>query len=180
MPTPAYLTIEGTAQGLISKDANTADSVGNAYQQNHPDECLIQMFENHVTVPRDPQSGQPTGLRVHAPASFTKAYDKASPLLWNSLATGEILQLKMAFFRTSLSGQQEKYFEIKWTDALLVDGKGFVYDCLDPETKSYPHMETWFFTYRAVQWDHTVCGTSGGDDWRQLNTKGTSRAAPAA
>ncbi|MGO1081141.1 Hcp family type VI secretion system effector [Inquilinus sp. CA228] len=176
MPTPAYLTITGQSQGPISKGANTADSVGNAYQQNHPDECLVQMFENHVAIPRDPQSGQPTGLRVHEPASFTKAYDKASPLLWQALANGETLELKMAFFRTSLAGQQEKYFEISWTDALLVEGKGFVYDCLDPDTKNYPHMETWCFSYRAVQWEHVKCGTVGSDDWRQLNTSGASRA----
>ena len=67
MPTPAYMRIEGEKQGLITAGTFTEDSVGNIYQEGHEDEVLVQGFEHQVLLPRDPQSGQPTGQRVHKP-----------------------------------------------------------------------------------------------------------------
>lgn len=65
MATPAYMSITGTKQGLITAGAFTADSVGNTYQEGHEDQVVVQGFSHEVIIPRDPQSGQPTGQRVH-------------------------------------------------------------------------------------------------------------------
>ncbi|SIS16074.1 type VI secretion system effector, Hcp1 family, partial [Aquipseudomonas alcaligenes] len=35
MPTPAYLSLEGTKQGLITAGTFTEDSVGNIFQEGH-------------------------------------------------------------------------------------------------------------------------------------------------
>lgn len=61
MPTPCYISITGQTQGNITAGAFTADSVGNIYVQGHEDEMLVQEFLHNVTVPTDPQSGQPGG-----------------------------------------------------------------------------------------------------------------------
>ena len=61
MPTPCYISITGQTQGNITAGAFTADSVGNIYVQGHEDEMLVQEFLHNVTVPTDPQSGQPAG-----------------------------------------------------------------------------------------------------------------------
>jgi type VI secretion system secreted protein Hcp len=66
MPTPAYLSIEGATQGNITEGAFTEDSVGNVYQEGHENEILVEAFSHTVTVPTDPQSGQPTGQRVQS------------------------------------------------------------------------------------------------------------------
>ena len=68
MPTPCYISITGQTQGNITAGAFTADSVGNIYVQGHEDEMLVQEFLHNVTVPTDPQSGQPAGQRVLAGA----------------------------------------------------------------------------------------------------------------
>lgn len=167
MPVPAYIKISGQTQGNITQGAFTADSVGNVYQEGHEDECLVQAMDGTVKIPRDPQSGQPTGTRVHEPAGFTKTFDKASPLLWQALASGEVLQIEQRFYRTAMTGQQEHYFTIKWTDAVLVDGKAYMPNCLDPACQQFQHMEDWKFTYRKIEWTHEKCGTSGSDDWRK-------------
>jgi type VI secretion system secreted protein Hcp len=166
MPTPGYITVNGATQGNITSGAFTAASVGNIYQSGHEDSCLVEAMTCEVMIPRDPQSGQPTGQRVHQPSTFTKVFDKASPMLWQALCSGEVLQIAMDFYRTSMAGTQEKYFTIKWTDAVLVDGKGYMPNCLDPSMSSFTNMETWSFTYRKIEWDHDVAGTSGSDDWR--------------
>ncbi|MDQ0505575.1 Hcp family type VI secretion system effector [Xanthobacter agilis] len=171
MPQPAYISITGTKQGLISKGAFTSDSVGNIWQEGHEDECIVQAFSSNVIIPRDPQSGQPTGSRVHQPATITKYQDKASPLLWQALSTGEVLsEVTLSFWRTSTAGQQEKYFTIKWEDAVLVDGKGMIPNVLMSENSKLQDMEEWAFTYRKVTWTHEKAGTSGSDDWRKTGS----------
>jgi type VI secretion system secreted protein Hcp len=167
MPVPAYLTINGAKQGFISEGAYTADSVGNGWQEGHENEILIQAFDMGVMQPRDPNHGQPVGRRRHQPASFTKIMDKASPLLWKALCAGEVLQLEMKFYRTSIEGEQEHYFTVQWTDAILVDGKGYIPNCLDARNDNYAHMEDWQFVYRKVVWTHERASTVQSDDWRE-------------
>ncbi len=170
MPTPFYVAIKGKRQGAITKGDLTADSVGNSFQEGHEDESLCQAYVANVTIPRDPQSGQPTSTRVHNPAVITKAFSKSSPLLWQALCSGEVLQIVAKFWRTSMTGQQEHYFTVKWTDAVMVYGKAYVPNALDTANNNFTHMEDWSFTYRMVEWTHEKGGTSGADDWRKPKT----------
>ncbi|MCJ8501791.1 Hcp family type VI secretion system effector [Desulfatitalea alkaliphila] len=167
MPTPAYLTIEGNSQGLITQGAFTEESVGNIYQEGHEDEVLVQALSHDITIPRDPQSGQPTGQRVHKPLVITKVLDKASPLLCNALCSGERLtKCTIKFYRTSADGQQEHYYTIELEDAIIVDIKTYMPNCQDPAQAHFTHLEDVAFTYRKITWNHVVSGTEGTDDWR--------------
>src|SRR5690606_41480088 len=89
MPTPAYLSLEGTKQGLITAGTFPEDSVGNLFQEGHEDQVLVQAFDHQVIIPRDPQSGQPTGQRVHKPLMITHVFDKSAPLLVSALTSDE-------------------------------------------------------------------------------------------
>lgn len=166
MASIAYIKITGSKQGDITKDASTADSIGNTWQTGHEDESIVYSFTKNAVVPRDPASGTAIGTRVHQPATIVKPLDKASPLLWQAPATGENLQMELHFFRTSVTGQQEHYYTIKWEDAVLVDGKVVLPDVLDSDNDSRGHLEEWSFTYRKVEWTHEKAGTTASDDWR--------------
>ncbi|MGE7958209.1 type VI secretion system tube protein TssD, partial [Pseudomonas sp. NPDC089530] len=48
MATPAYISITGEKQGLITAGAFTADSVGNTYQEGHEDQAMVQAFSHDV------------------------------------------------------------------------------------------------------------------------------------
>jgi type VI secretion system secreted protein Hcp len=91
MAEPNFMPLTGPRQGLITAGAFTADSVGNTYQEGHEDQVMVQGFSHEVIIPRDPQSGQPTGQRVHKPVKITKVFDKSSPLLLAALTSGERL-----------------------------------------------------------------------------------------
>ncbi|MFD1261820.1 Hcp family type VI secretion system effector [Entomomonas asaccharolytica] len=167
MPTPAYVTLVGTKQGLITAGTFTEDSVGNIYQEGHEDEALVQAFSHEIIIPRDPQSGQPTGQRVHKPLMITKVYDKSSPLIFNALTSGERLsECTIKWYRTSSAGVQEHYFTIKLEDAVIVDVKAYMPNCQDPAMSHFTHLEDVYMTYRKIIWTHEVAGTSGSDDWR--------------
>ena len=170
MPTPAYMSVEGTTQGPITQGAFTEASVGNIWQEGHEDEVLVQAFEHNVIIPRDPQSGQPTGQRIHQPLTTTKIFDKASPLLFNALCTGEVLtKVEIKWYRTSTSGTQEHYYTITLEDALVVDIQDCMPNCQDPSNASFTHLQKVSFSYRRITWTHEAAGTSASDDWRAPN-----------
>lgn len=167
MPTPAFMTIEGANQGLITAGAFTEDSVGNIYVEGHEDEVLVEAFNHEVMLPRDPQSGQPTGQRVHQPLTITKVFDKSSPLLFQALTSGERLtKCAIKWYRTSSTGTQEHYFTIELEDAIIVDIKSHMPNCQDPGMAHFTHLEDVSVTYRRITWTHEASGTSGFDDWR--------------
>ncbi len=169
MATPAYMSITGTKQGLITAGAFTEDSVGNTYQEGHEDQVMVQGFNHEVIIPRDPQSGQPTGQRVHKPVVITKVFDKASPLLLAALTSGERLtKVEIQWYRTSAAGTQEHYYTTVLEDAIIVDIKDYMHNCQDPGNAHFTHLEDVHFTYRKITWTHEVSGTSGSDDWRSL------------
>jgi type VI secretion system secreted protein Hcp len=169
MPIPGYATITGATQGNMTQGSNTSSSMGNNYQSNFEDYVTVQAFTCEVTVPTDPQSGQPTGQRVHQPSTMTIQTNKSSPLLWQAAATGEKLQIELDLYRNTATGSLQKYFTIKWTDAILVNGNGIGPNALDPTSGPYPHYENWSFTYRKIEWDQIVSGTSASDDWQNPN-----------
>lgn len=171
MPVPAYLKVNGERQGLITKGNFTAASVGNTYQEGHEDECLVEAFEHQIMLPRDPQSGQPTGQRVHRPLKITKIMDKSSPLLFRALTSGELLpEVTLVFYRTSTQGTMEHYFTIKLEDAIIVDIVEYMPNCQDPAQAHFTHLEDVHFTYRKIIKTHEIASTSESDDWRTQST----------
>ena len=167
MPTPAYMSIEGTKQGPITQGTLTAESVGNIWQEAHKDEILVEAFNHSIIIPTDPQSGQPTGQRVHCPLNFTKVYDKCSSLLYTALTTGERLtKVVVKWYRTTPEGVQEHYFTHELEDAVIVNITARMPNCQDPGQAHFTHLEDVAMTYRKITWTHEVAGTSGSDDWR--------------
>lgn len=167
MPTPCYVSITGKTQGNITAGAFTADSVGNIFVQGHEDEMLVQQVKHQVHVPTDPQSGQPSGQRAHKPMILTVALNKAVPLLYNALASGEMLpKVVLKWYRTSVEGKQEHYFTTTLEDATIVNMDLLMPHAQDPSQKEFTQLLDVYLAYRKVTWEHTVAGTSGSDDWR--------------
>ena len=168
MPTPAYLLIEGERQGFISSGAFTEPSVGNIYQEGFEDNILVQSISHSMLTPTDPQSGQPSGQRVHGPFVITKVIDKSSPLLCTAMTTGEKLpKCEIRLYRTSTMGTQEHYYTIKLIDAIIVNITTTMPHAQESISAHLTCLETVAFSYRSIEWNHETCGTSGGDDWRK-------------
>jgi len=163
MPTPCYISIEGKTQGNITAGAFTSDSVGNIYVEGHEDEMLVQEFKHVVTVPTDPQSDQ----RIHKPFKFTVALNKAVPLMYNALASGEMLPtITLKWYRTSVEGKQEHFFSTILTDATIVDIDCQMSHYQDPAKSDFTQLIGVSVAYRKIDREHTVAGTSGSDDRR--------------
>jgi len=172
MPTPAFISIEGSNQGKITAGAFTEDSVGNVYVEGHEDEIMAQEVSHIVTVPVDPQSGQPSGQRVHKPFSFTTSLNKAVPLLYNALTQGERLpEVEIHWYRTSTSGGAEHFFTTKLEDATITDITLVSPNAQDKLNSDKTELFKVSMNYRKIVWEHVAAGTSGSDDWREATKK---------
>lgn len=168
MPTPAFISIKGKTQGHITKGAFTPDSVGNIFQENHENQILVQEIEHLLYIPTDPQSGQPAGQRVHGPFTFTSALNKATPMLYQALATGETLpEVEVQWYRTSTDGFQEHFFTTQLEDATIVNVSTVLPHAQDEDMAAYTQLVKVAMAYRKVTWTHVAAGTEASDDWRK-------------
>jgi type VI secretion system secreted protein Hcp len=165
-----FMTVKGKKQGDISKEASTPGSIGQAARSDTKfhNKITVVGFDSGIVVPRDMASGVATGTRNHQPVKLIKLFDRASPLLWQALANNELLEdINAEFYRTHPDGMPEPqlFFKIKWVNATLVEGKGYVPMTINPDFKFYQNMEEWSFTYKAVKWEHVPASTTGEDKW---------------
>ncbi|MGY8683193.1 Hcp family type VI secretion system effector [Bradyrhizobium sp. UFLA05-153] len=166
----AYITIKGKKQGDISQDASKPDSIGQVAKSDSDNQSKITVvaFTSGIIVPRDMTSGVATGTRNHQPVVFTKFFDRASPLLWQALATNEVLEeVVCEFYRADPAGmpKPQNFFKTTWKDATLIEGKAFVPLTINPQNNFFQNMEDWSFTYKEVKWEHIPGSTTGEDKW---------------
>ena len=141
--------------------------IGNRYQAGHEDEIMAQEVTHVVTVPTDPQSGQPSGQRVHKPFVFTCSLNKSVPLLYNALTKGEKLNnVEVKWYRTSTGGGQEHFFSTIFEDAVITDISLLMPNAQDPSNSDKTEQFRVSLNYRKIVWEHVASGTSGSDDWR--------------
>src|SRR3954468_6734417 len=94
---------------------------GSITQKGREDSIAVIAVSHSIVSPRDPQSGLPTGQRMHKPFVFTKELDKATPILYNVLCTNEnLVEAVFKFWTpqlraTSGVGSEVQHFTIKLT-----------------------------------------------------------------
>jgi len=157
MPMPAHMTCEGENQGNIE---------GSCDMQGREKTMLVEAFDHQVYIPHDPQTGLATGKRVHREFVVTKMYDKASPKLYQALCTGEHLKkVEVKWYRINKTGNEEHYFTHKLEDAIVVEVKPYMPNCLDPKLEHFQHMEQVAFTYKKITWTWEIDGIEADDSW---------------
>lgn len=138
-----YLTLEGEGGNPIEGDVTTAGREG-----------TIEVFEIHhmVSVPRDPQSGLPTGQRQYEPFIFTKRIDKASPLLLKALVHGETLRsATFRYYRINPHGGEESYYTVRLTNVMVTAFEPLSPNNLDAANTAFPHMERVRLVFQQIR-----------------------------
>jgi type VI secretion system secreted protein Hcp len=163
MPTPAYMTIKGNTQGLITAGALTRESVGNGWQLGREDQILVQALSHGIVVPGGAQSGR----RMHKPLIITKVIDKSSPLINNALCSGEVLSTcRVEWYRTSDHGTQEHFYTMELKDAVIIGAEVLMPHCQDLDKAHLTQLERVHFSCRAISWRHEISKTMGFDEWQ--------------
>jgi type VI secretion system secreted protein Hcp len=152
----AHLELQGEKQGKID---GTCDMKGREKT------ILVFAMNQEIHMPRDPQSGLPSGKRIHGPMTLTKEFDKASPKLYQALCTGEHLKLKLKWYRVDKAGKEQHYFTHALENAIVVSIKPYMPIAFLKENEPYRHMEELSFTYSKIKWTWEPDGIEAEDSW---------------
>lgn len=162
MPTPLFLTVTGQTQGNIE---------GSCTIKGHEKTILVQAVDHTIEIPKSPQTGLPTGKRVHGPLTITKELDKSSPKLFQALTSGEQLtDVKLSYYRISPQGKEELYYTTELKNAIITSARTWVPNCLDMNEKTMGHMEDISFTYETIIDTWTPDGIEAQDSWNAPKT----------
>lgn len=160
-----FLKVTGKKQGAM---------VGGVTQKGREGQIAVQNFRYEVTSPRDPQSGLPTGKRMHKPFTIVMEWDRSSPLLFNALVNNENLptvelhvwgpQMKAAMGM----GSEVEISTFKLTNANLASWR-ILTEAPNtaagvPSAKSNVLVEV-SFTFQKIEMTHLNGGVMGMDDW---------------
>jgi type VI secretion system secreted protein Hcp len=158
MPMPFHMELTGKTQGNMSE--------GCSIIQGRENTILCQALDHELYIPHDPQTGLPTGKRVHRPLTVTKTFDKSSPKMYQAVTSGErMTDVTMKYYRITPEGTEEHYFTIKLEDAIIVSIKPWVPNALDQAKEKFTHMEDVSFTYMKIIWTWVKDGVEAQDSW---------------
>ena len=157
-----FVSITGQKQGHIK---------GGSLIKGREGQIEAFSFSTEIVSPRDPQSGLPTGKRLHKPIVFTKEIDKSSPLLASVLSTQENLtEVILRFYEPNIrpgvgAGQEVQFYTIKLTNANIVSIAMRMGNNKLAEFAKMPVWEEIALTYQKIEWTYTDGGITASDDW---------------
>jgi len=157
MALAAYLTIVAERQGPI---------YGSVTQKGRENQILVTAVQHEIVCPRDPQSGIPTGKRIHKPFMITKELDKSTPLLFAVLCTNEnIREARIDFWTATATGQEKQHYTVVLTNANICAINFKMANIRSPRLTYLKEYEEVAFTYQKITWTWNDGGKSAGDDW---------------
>lgn len=158
----AYMWAKGQKSGQIK---------GSILQKGREDSVGVIAVSHEILSPRDPQSGLPTGQRMHKPFTITKELDKASPILYNVLCTNENLsEVTIKFFTPQLKaatgvGAEVNHYTVKLTNANIATISFRQANIRHTDLVKFPEYEEIAMTYEKIEWTWNDGGIMAMDSW---------------
>jgi type VI secretion system secreted protein Hcp len=157
MALASYLTITGQRQGAIR---------GSVTQKGREGKILVIAVQHEIVAPRDPQSGIPTGRRMHKPLNVIKELDRSTPLLHQVLCTNENLSsVQLDFWTASATGQEKQHYTVELVNANISSITFKQANIRSPKLQRLVEYEEIAFTYQKITWTWNDGGITATDDW---------------
>lgn len=129
----------------------------------------VLYYQSDVKSPRDLATGQASGRRQYQPVIIRKRIDKASPLLARALATNQIGDATIQFYRQAAGhgvGGQEQFFTVQFQGISFASIQHLLPDTHKSAGEvSTPPIEELTFTFQKITWTFVDGGITATDDW---------------
>ena len=162
MSNMAYAYLKGQKSGQIK---------GSIIQKGREDSIGVIATAHSIISPRDPQSGLPTGQRMHKPFVITKELDKSTPLLYNVLCTNENLsEVTIKYWTPQIRATTGTGTEIQRYTVVLINANIASIDfrqlnIRDTNLVKFAEYEEIAMTYEKITWTWTDGGITADDSW---------------
>lgn len=126
----------------------------------------VYAIDHVVEIPRSKSTGRPTGRRIHNDLTINKQIDKTTPLLYQSLCTGEKLtEVVFSWYRYGGdAGEMEEYYTVRLENAVITRIKPWSSHKNDPVNENSYHLESISFAYEKIVWEW-IDGIEYEDSW---------------
>lgn len=156
MALPGYMTIVAENQGSIEGECDLEGREG---------AIVVQAIQHSVKLPTD-QRGLPNGRRVHLPITILKELDRTSPMLYQALSEGELLNdVVIDWYRIDSAGMEELYYRQSLKNAQITAIEFIVENDTDLANSKLGHMEKVSLIYDNITWSHEADGIEFEDDF---------------
>jgi len=136
-------------------DSNKKPIEGECAESEHKGWIMGFCFRAGVSIPTDPNTGQVTGGRVHAPFVISKEIDKSSPELFNMMCKGEKCDtIVVDMVRKESNGREVTYYKYTFKNAQIVRLSSESPDVRDVGQQFKRCQEEVEFRYQAVTVQH--------------------------
>ena len=158
----AYMYAKGQKSGQIK---------GSVTQKGREDSVAVIAVSHQIVSPRDPQSGLPTGQRMHRPYVITRELDKSTPIFYNVLCTNENLTEVIVKYWTPQiratmgTGAEVQHFTVKLTNANIASIDFRMANIRHPDLVKFTEYEEIAMTYQKIEWTWNDGGITALDDW---------------
>lgn len=162
MSNMAYAYLKGQKSGQIK---------GSIIQKVREDSIGVIATAHSIISPRDPQSGLPTGQRMHKPFVITKELDKSTPLLYNVLCTNENLsEVTIKYWTpqiraTTGTGTEIQHYTVQLINANIASIDFRQLNIRDTNLVKFAEYEEIAMTYEKITWTWTDGGITADDSW---------------
>ncbi|QXG29265.1 Hcp family type VI secretion system effector [Pseudomonas viridiflava] len=157
MANHGYMTIKGKDQGLISAGCSSPESMGAKCQAGHLDEIMVLSLTHNMSNIDNIKHA------THRPVVITKHVDKSSPMLGQALANREPVDCTIDFYRTSPTGDQEKFYTVEIREGIIADlTLDMPHAILQNDAEPQEHVA---IRYRDIIWTHHQGNTNGYASW---------------
>ena len=147
-----YISVKGAKQGLLKGDVMLRGFEGRMAGLG---------FRYEVVSPRDVTGFLATGRRQYRPVIITKAWDAASPQLFQALVTNEVLpEVVIDFVAAGPMGQSTVTHSIRLVNASVTEISQYT----DPAEKPGRHLEDVSLSFQRIEFTDLRGKTSAMDD----------------
>ncbi len=157
--------VRGAAITMYVKGAQTGEIKGGAPKdlKGAADHWQLIYSQHAAISPRDPQSGLPTGQRMHLGVEVVGRNCKGVPLLWNSMCTNETLtDVKISFWSQHAAGSgvtQKVYYTVELENANVA-----TMEQMTSEVDGTLFFRA-RFTWHKITWTWLEGGLTASDKW---------------
>ena len=152
MAIPAYMEIDG-----IPGSVNIAGREGTVE---------ILEFNHRVYLPTDRDTGSITGTRKHDALVVHKAFDKSSALLYQRVASGEVIpKITIRWYQITDQGEEKPYFQHELSGVQIASVRPYMHNVKDPTKEQYVHQEEVAIRYAKVTWTFFDGNLLSSDEW---------------
>jgi type VI secretion system secreted protein Hcp len=144
---------------------------GSGTQTGREGKITLIAASHGIQFPRDPQTGLPSGSRLHNPLIITKQSGKSSRLLYGMLASNEnsaeweLLFLCPLLSATSSTGQEVQSHAVKLLNACFASINFWMSNSKNPALVRYEEYEQVAFTNQKMIWTSSEGGLTAAHDW---------------